>query len=157
MSIEQIKSDLTLPFSFINIISESIGSTNNINRAGNHRISKTAPAKAKVYTFTTCPSHQYPDTMILRIKTILSVLGFLNEFKFSFIDFKLICDCGFAHNVLQLQEVGDFADEICLPPLNLIYSSKLLVTTEPPISCKCYYSASFIQSEFCLSVSHKLI
>jgi len=39
--------------------------------------------------------------------------------------------------VLQLQEVGDFGDENCLPPLNLIQSTKLHLTTEAPISCKC--------------------
>ena len=40
-------------------------------------------------------------------------------------------------NVLQLQEVGDFEDENRLPPLNLIRSTKLHLTTEPPISCRC--------------------
>ena len=34
------------------------------------------------------------------------------------------------HNVLQLQEVGDFGDENCLPPLNLIRSTKLHLTTD---------------------------
>jgi len=42
-----------------------------------------------------------------------------------------------ARDVLQLQEVGDFGDENCLPPLNLIRSTKLDLTTEPPISCSC--------------------
>jgi hypothetical protein len=41
------------------------------------------------------------------------------------------------YNVLQLQEVGDFGDENCLPALNLIRSTKLHLTTEPPISCRC--------------------
>jgi hypothetical protein len=40
-------------------------------------------------------------------------------------------------NVLQLQEVGDFEDGNCLPPLNLIRSTKFNLTTEPPISCRC--------------------
>jgi hypothetical protein len=40
-------------------------------------------------------------------------------------------------NGLQLQEVGDFGDENCLPALNLIRSTKLHLTTEPPISCRC--------------------
>ena len=40
-------------------------------------------------------------------------------------------------NVLQLQEVGDFGDENCLPVLNLIRSTKLQLTTEPPIFCRC--------------------
>ena len=45
-----------------------------------------------------------------------------------------------AHNGLQLQEVGDFGDENCLPPLNLMRSTKLHLTTEPPISCRCCYA-----------------
>ncbi len=55
----------------------------------------------------TCPSHQYPDTMMLRIKTILPVLEFLNGVKFSFINFKLICDYSFAHNVEAYITVAD--------------------------------------------------
>src|SRR5690554_67084 len=47
-------------------------------------------------------------------------------------------------NVLQLQEVGDFGDENCLPPLNLIRSTKLHLTTEPPISCRCCYGLLFL-------------
>ena len=43
-------------------------------------------------------------------------------------------------NVLQLQEVGDFEAQNCLPPPNLIRSTKLHLTTEPPISCRCCYS-----------------
>jgi len=41
------------------------------------------------------------------------------------------------YNGLQLQEVGDFGDENCLPTQNLIRSTKLHLTTEPPISCRC--------------------
>jgi hypothetical protein len=41
------------------------------------------------------------------------------------------------YNVLQLQEVGDFGDENCLSALNLIRRTKLHLTTEPPISCRC--------------------
>jgi len=48
-----------------------------------------------------------------------------------------------AANGLQLQEVGDFGDENCLPALNLIRSKKLHVTTEPPISCRCCYMRFF--------------
>jgi hypothetical protein len=40
---------------------------------------------------------------------------------------------------LQLPEVGDFGDENCLPPLNLIPSTKLDLTTEPPILGRCCY------------------
>ncbi len=42
-----------------------------------------------------------------------------------------------ADNGLQLQEVGDFDAQNCLPALNLIRSTKLHLTTEPPISCRC--------------------
>ena len=48
------------------------------------------------------------------------------------------------YNGLQLQEVGDFGDENCLPPLNLIRSTKLHLTTEPPISCSCCYKLPFL-------------
>jgi len=40
---------------------------------------------------------------------------------------------------LQLQEVGDFGDENFLTPQNLIRSTKLYLTTEPPIFCRCGY------------------
>jgi hypothetical protein len=43
-------------------------------------------------------------------------------------------------NGLQLQEVGDFGAQNCLPPLNLIRSAKLQLNTEPPISCRCCYA-----------------
>jgi hypothetical protein len=58
-----------------------------------------------------------------------------------------------ADNVLQLQEVGDFGDENCLPALNLIRSTKLHLTTEPPISCRCCYHQWF----FCLSCCYELL
>jgi len=44
-----------------------------------------------------------------------------------------------AYNGLQLQEVGDFEALNCLPPQNLIRSTKLHLITEPPISCRCCY------------------
>jgi hypothetical protein len=44
-----------------------------------------------------------------------------------------------AHNVWQLQEVGDFGAQNCLPPLNLKRSTNAHLTTEPPISCRCFY------------------
>lgn len=43
------------------------------------------------------------------------------------------------HNVLRLQEVSDFGYENCLPPMNLIRSTKFHLTTEPPISFRCCY------------------
>jgi hypothetical protein len=39
-----------------------------------------------------------------------------------------------AHNGLQLQEVGDFEAQNCLPAQNLIRSTKLHLTAELPIS-----------------------
>jgi len=39
------------------------------------------------------------------------------------------------YNGLQLQEVGDFEALNFLPPQNLIRSTKLHLTTEPPIFC----------------------
>ena len=47
-------------------------------------------------------------------------------------------------DVLQLQEVGDFEAQNCLPALNLIRSTKLHLTTEPPISCRCCYRLAFL-------------
>jgi len=48
-------------------------------------------------------------------------------------------------NVLQLQEVGDFEALNCLPAQNLIRSTKLHLTTEPPfcqtvlaVRCSCH-------------------
>lgn len=43
----------------------------------------------------------------------------------------------FIDNGLQLQEVGDFEAQNCLLPQNLIRSTKLHLTTEPQISCRC--------------------
>ncbi len=62
------------------------------------------------------------------------MLGFFNERKLVIETRKAVFS---QPDVLQLQEVGDFGDEICLPPPNLIRSTKLQVTTEPPISCRC--------------------
>lgn len=42
-----------------------------------------------------------------------------------------------AANGWQLQEVGDFEAQNCLPALNLIRSTKFQITTEPPIYCRC--------------------
>jgi hypothetical protein len=44
-----------------------------------------------------------------------------------------------AGNVFGLGEGGDFEDENCLPPLNLIRGTKLHLTIEPPIFCRCCY------------------
>ena len=42
-------------------------------------------------------------------------------------------------NGLQLKEVGDFEEPNCLPTVNLIRRTKLHLTTEPPIFCRCCY------------------
>lgn len=49
----------------------------------------------------------------------------------------VIMSFSIGHNVLQLQEVGDFEAQNCLASLNLIRSTKTHLTTEPPISCRC--------------------
>ena len=49
-------------------------------------------------------------------------------------------------NVLQLQEVGDFEALNCLPPQNLLRRTKLHLTTEPPIFCRCCYKLVFFLS-----------
>jgi hypothetical protein len=53
-----------------------------------------------------------------------------------------------SRNGLQLQEVGDYEAQNCLPPLNLIRSTKLHLTTEPPISYRCCYKLPFCLSWF---------
>ena len=57
-------------------------------------------------------------------------------------------------NVLQLQEVGDFEAQNCLPPLNLIRSTKLHLTTEPPIFCRCCYLLAFCLPCRCMSCQY---
>ena len=51
------------------------------------------------------------------------------------------------------REVGDFEAQNCLPAVNLIRSTMLHLTTEPPISCRCcsccIYSSAF--NFFCVS------
>jgi hypothetical protein len=55
-------------------------------------------------------------------------------------------------NGLQLQEVGDFEAQNCLPALNLIRSTKLHLTTEPPLLGRCCYAfALFFLSSVLLS------
>ena len=45
--------------------------------------------------------------------------------------------------VCVLQEVGDYEALNCLPALNLIRSTGLHLTTEPPIFCRCCYKLWF--------------
>ena len=56
-----------------------------------------------------------------------------------------VCRISFrvTYNGLQLQEVGDFEAQNCLPPQNLIRSTKIHLTTEPPIFCRCCYAQVF--------------
>jgi hypothetical protein len=79
-----------------------------------------------------CPNNAAKRKAVITqiVRTIISMM----------IDFLIGCR-NMTHNVLQLQEVGDFGDENCLPPLNLIRSTKLHLTTEPPISCSIYVKA----------------
>jgi len=46
-------------------------------------------------------------------------------------------------NVLALGEEADFEALSCLPPQNLIRSTNLHLTTEPPIFCRCCYKLAF--------------
>ncbi len=46
-------------------------------------------------------------------------------------------------NGLQIQEVGDFEALNCIPAQNLIRSLQIHLTTEPPISCSCYFGLFF--------------
>ncbi|MBC7411859.1 MAG: IS30 family transposase [Bacteroidia bacterium] len=64
----------------------------------------------------------------------------ITEEQINYVINKLAC------NVLQLQEVGDLEAQNYLPALNLIRSTKLHLTTEPPISCRCCYAFGFIIS-----------
>ena len=75
-------------FSLNNITMENIGSTNNIAKPGNQKISKIAPINANRYTFTTCPSSQHPDIKMLNKKTNLLVFEFLYGVDGSFTKFK---------------------------------------------------------------------
>jgi hypothetical protein len=66
--------------------------------------------------------------VLVSIKNIFSVVVLLSRNN----GFLKMSDNG-----LQLQEVGDFGAQNCLPALNLLRSTKLHLTTEPPISCRC--------------------
>ena len=79
---------------------------------------------------------QLAALLILRSVGILSV-------RFSTIFNGLHCRHSITGNGLQLQEVGSFEALNCLPPLNLIRSTKLHLTTEPPISCRSCYLLAF--------------
>ena len=72
---------------------------------------------------------------------------FVSHFSVHFLS--VVSSFRVAHNVLQLQEVGDFEAQNCLPALNLIRSTKLHLTTEPPISCRCCYQLPFCLTEDC--------
>ncbi|MFN6380381.1 MAG: hypothetical protein ACK4WD_13970, partial [Flavobacteriales bacterium] len=68
--------------------------------------------------------------MILKVQTVFHLLYSITS-----------CYAGAIQDThgLQLPEGGDFGDENCLPALNLIRSTKLHLSTEPPISCRCCY------------------
>jgi hypothetical protein len=70
----------------------------------------------------------------------------------------------FAANGLQIGEEADFEALNCLPSLNLIRSTKLDLTTEPPILGRCCYMLPFyfpqlskisIYEHFCLTIIYK--
>ena len=59
------------------------------------------------------------------------MMGFFNERKLVIETRKAVFS---QPDVLRLQEVGDFGAQNCLPALNLIRSTNVHLTTEPPIS-----------------------
>jgi hypothetical protein len=73
------------------------------------------------------------------------MMGFFNERKLVIETRKAVFS---QPDVLRLQEVGDFGAQNCLPALNLIRSTKPLVTTEPPISCRCCYGLALFFYHF---------
>jgi hypothetical protein len=68
------------------------------------------------------PKSRSPNIKVVSLMCFISYLSFVRVGRFTM-----------GNNVLQLQEVGDFGDENCLPPLNLIRSTKFHLTTEPPL------------------------
>jgi len=48
-----------------------------------------------------------------------------------------------AGNVLQLHAGGDFGVQNCQPSTNFDRNTKLELTTEPPLACRCCYRAFF--------------
>ena len=82
---------------------------------------------------TRCSSHTEVRLHAVHKNFILYEIVFRLRFFFP----KLAC------NGLQLQEVGDFEALNGLPPPNLLRSTKLHLTTEPTISCRCCYQLAF--------------
>ena len=75
------------------------------------------------------------------------------ELLFDFSLSMFIASCTeIAPNGLQLQEVGYFEAQNCLPAMNLIRSTKLHLTTESPISCRCCYMPFLSSQLIILSV-----
>ena len=75
-----------MTLSFNNKNKDIIGSKNNKPINGSQSISKIAPTIALLYTLIPFVNHQYPEAMMLEIKTILLVFEFLKGGKFSFIN-----------------------------------------------------------------------
>src|SRR5690554_4795762 len=98
--------------------------------------------------FCLCGGGEKKQNKLPSICTDLFTKHQINKFFFLLINllFQSIEFCLFtlAYNVLQLQEVGDFGDENCLPPLNLIRSTKLHLPIVPLISCRCCYAVGFL-------------
>lgn len=89
---------------------------------------------------------RYPKTGLIPAALIFRLVITNCKSKYSFIYVRpvalMVC------NGLQLQEVGDFEALNCLPALNLIRSTKLHLTSEPPISCRCCYGSFFFSQSF---------
>ena len=52
--------------------------------------------------------------------------------------------CKISHNVLQLPEGGDFGALHCQPSTNFDRSTKLDLTTEPPLLGRCCYAFALL-------------
>jgi hypothetical protein len=55
-----------------------------------------------------------------------------------------VCFIQISHNVLQLPEGGDFGALHCQPSRNFDRSTKLDLTTEPPLLGRCCYGSFFL-------------
>jgi len=54
------------------------------------------------------------------------------------------CRLSITANGLRLCEEADIEAQNCLPALNLIRSSKLQLSAEPSISCRCRYKLPYL-------------
>ncbi len=79
--------------------------------------------------------------LAVRLKYGLYVFGHLSKWftfsRFSRLFVVVVSSSTLAGSVLQLQEVGDFGAIHCQPSRNFDRSTKLDLTTEPPLLGRC--------------------